>query len=370
MFDALSAPLGAKIAGLSPLATRSAAVIAWVEPERSFVELAWRHFGLTVATLGLYVFWARAEARRELHRCIHVSGRPLDYSGTGREGLISFAIALLITFALVGMFLSYVAPAIAASGQGDGSAAFAVSFRWQRLMISLPLVFLLGSVAYRKRKQVLRRTWWAGQRFDLTGQAWSYAWLHFWTAFLVPLTLGWAAPWRADLLDRRKTREMCYGGRQFQVQHSLRPIYRWFAIMWFGGIAIYLTTVTTLGFTIGHEILNARDTLNFAPLLAPGVAVKGMMVVIAGLIPFTLLATSYQAAWLEHQVSGVGYGDAALKLQLPKLAFVRVSLASAVLKVGTLGLFAAVADARLARFVIDHMSVRGEIETPGKVTQG
>ena len=102
-------------------------------------------------------------------------------------------------------------------GSGGASEARAAlsSFRIQRLAITLPLIFLLGSVVYRKRKQILRRTWWRGQHFDLDGQPYAYALQHFWTAFLVPLTLGWAGPWRASKLERRKINEMHIGGQRF-----------------------------------------------------------------------------------------------------------------------------------------------------------
>ncbi len=338
--------------------------IAWVEPSTSFLQQALRHIALIFATCGLYIFWARAEARRSMHRCIHVAGRPLDYTGTGREGFVSFLIAALtMIIALEAVYL-YIGPSLASGGARDAVSLTGGQYRWQRLTITLPLLFLLGSVAYRKRQHILRRTWWAGERFDLSGQAWGYAWVHFWTAFLVPVTLGWAAPWRAHALEKRKTNETVHGPRTFHATHSLRDLYKTFAVFWFGGIAIYLVTVLSLGFTIGNEIIGALNTLSINPLLAPGVLTKGLMIAITGLLPFTLLATAYQGAWLEHQMSGIALGDARLKLCLPKLAFVGYSVENAILKVGTLGLLGGVADARMARFIVAHMSVEGTLASP------
>ena len=343
--------------------------ITWIEPDESFLQLTLRHIALILATCGLYLFWARAEARRKLHRCIHVGGRPLDYTGTGHEAFISFVIAALTAIVMMQAFFFFVKPALLAGGDASGGGFIGNTFRWQRLSISLPLVFLLGSVAYRKRQHILRRTWWAGQRFDLSGQAWGYAWTHFWTAFLVPLTLGWAAPWRAHALEKRKTQETRHGTRMLGAVHSVKSLYATFAVFWFGGITIYLATVFTLGLTIGHEIIAATDTLSLTPLLGPGVATKGVMIAMAGVLPLALLATAYQGAWLEHQVSGIVFQDARLKLRLPKLAFVGFCIENAVLKVGTLGLLAPVADARMARFLIAHLSVEGELTAPSHCAQ-
>jgi uncharacterized membrane protein YjgN (DUF898 family) len=333
--------------------------IAWIDPEESFLQQAMRHMALIVATCGLYVFWARADARRSIHRAIHVAGRPLDYSGTGRESFISFIIALLTMIVTIEAIYLYAAPSLSASGAREIISIGGGQYRWHRLTISLPLLFLLGSVAYRKRQHILRRTWWGGERFDLSGHAWRYAWTHFWTAFLVPLTLGWAAPWRAHTLEKRKTNETFHGPRTFHAAHALRDLYKTFAVFWFGGVAIYLATVLSLGIAIGDHILAAVHTLSLKPLLATGVLTKGLMIVIAGLIPFSLLATAYQGAWLEHQMSGIACGDARLRLRLPKLPFVGYSIENAVLKVGTLGLLGGLADARMARFIVAHLSLEG-----------
>jgi uncharacterized membrane protein YjgN (DUF898 family) len=367
MFDASSALSSERPLVMSPAGDASG--IIWIEPSESFLQLTLRHIALIVATCGLYLFWARAEARRKLHRCIHVGGRPLDYSGTGHEAFISFVIAALTAIIMVQAFFFFVKPALIG---GDGSAASDLiggDFRWHRLSISLPLVFLLGSVAYRKRQHILRRTWWAGQRFDLSGQPWSYAWTHFWTAFLVPITLGWAAPWRAHALEKRKTSETVHGTQTFQAAHSLKSLYATFAVFWFGGITIYLITVLSLGITIGHEIIAATNTLSIKPLLGPGVVVKGVMIAMAGILPLTLLATAYQGAWLEHQVSGIVFQNARLTLKLPKFAFVGFCIENAILKVGTLGLLAPVADARMARFVIAHLTVEGALTPPPLLLQ-
>lgn len=324
-------------------------LISFIEPDESFLSQSIRNFGLTLATLGFYSFWARAEAKRQLHRSIRIGGQRLDYTGTGRESLVGFLLGTLTTVVLVSTFLHFYTKTGVTGEQAR--AAFA-DFRFQRLFVSLPLMFLLGSVVYRKRKHMLRRTWWRGQHFDLDGQPWAYAAQHFWTAFLVPLSLGWAAPWRASWLARRKIRDMHLGAHRFSAVGSVAPLYRAFAALWFGGGVLYFATMVLLGVTIGTPLLTALGTLTFAPLQQPGVISTGLGVITVGLSPVLGFILYYRAAWIEHQISSLVFNNVRLRLELPKARFAGLMLWNGFIKIISFGAFAPVADAALARFVI------------------
>lgn len=327
--------------------------IAFVEPHESFLALSIRNFGLTLATLGFYSFWARAEARQHLHRSIRIGGRPLDYTGTGNEAFGSFVLGMMVAVIVLIAFLTIFTQSSSAAG-GEGLAVFA-GMRWQRLTISLPLLFLLGSVVYRRRKHTLRRTWIGGQNFDLEGRPWSYALQHFWTAFLVPATLGWAAPWRSSQLEQRKIREMRFGDVRFTSVPNVGPLYRAFAILWFGGGTAYVATMILLGLSIGPEVLASIEMRSLHPLLQSGSAGTALFILGVGLSPVILLLTYYRAAWIEHQVSSLAVGDMRLNLKLPKFRFALLMLWGAALKILSLGAFSPVADAQLVRFLIGHV---------------
>ena len=336
----------------STRAATLAPLITFVEPEESFLSLSIRNFGLTLATLGFYSFWARAEARRQLHRSIHIGGQQLDYTGTGREAFVAFLLGTLTTVIFMSCFVFF----FLKSGASAGEARAAISnFRIQRLFITLPLLFLLGSVVYRKRKQILRRTWWRGQHFDLDGQPWAYAIQHFWSAFLVPLTLGWAGPWRASWLERRKINEMHLGAKRFQAVHDLRPLYRAFAALWFGGGVIYVATMVLVGFTIGPQVLQALGQQTLLPLLEPATLSTGLTVLAVGLSPVVGFLLYYRAAWLEHQISSLVFDGVRLRLDLPKVRFAGMMLWHGFVKIISFGAFQPVADAALARFIISRI---------------
>ncbi len=330
-------------------------LITFTEPAESFLSLSIRNFGLTLTTLGFYSFWARAEARKQLHRALRINGQPLDYTGTGREACIAFLMGLATTGIIVSLFVFF----FVKSGGGTGQFRNSINeFRYQRLLITLPMLFLLGSVAYRKRKEILRRTWWRGQHFDLDGQPWAYAFQHFWTAFLVPLTLGWAGPWRASWLERRKINEMCLGTQRFQAVGGVTSLYRAFAALWFGGGTIYVATMVLIGLTIGDEVLTAVSMQTLTPLMNTRTLTTGAYVLAIGLTPVIGFILFYRAAWIEHQISNLVIDGQRLDLKLPKWRFAGLMLWNSLVKLVSFGAFAPVADAALVRFIVARITSR------------
>ena len=101
--------------------------------------------------------------RRHLWSHTSVDGDALEYTGTAKELLIGFLIALAI---LVPIYLVY----------------FFIGLEAERLQAfaSIPLVlffYLFYQFAmYRARRYRLSRTVWRGVRFWMTGSGWSYAW--------------------------------------------------------------------------------------------------------------------------------------------------------------------------------------------------
>lgn len=328
--------------------------IAWVEPSEPVALFALRTFGLTLATFGAYAFWARVENRQRLLGAVEIDGKRLSYHGRGIEGFVSFLVAAVLT--VVGVTSFFVLAR--AKGIDVSDLAFG-SFRWQRLWITLPLLFLLGSVTYRKRHHILKRLQLGGSPFRLTGEAWSYAWLHFWTAFLVPLTVGLAAPWRAMRLERRKINEMAHGPIKFRYLGRPMTIYKSFACVWLGGGVTYLVTVIALAIVVGPELVASLEARSLAPLKAPGIAHKGLLVVGLGLIPFMTATAIYRAVWVRHQISSIGFAGGQLKLDLPILRFAVITLVGTIVKLVTFGAAGPVVDQIMMRLAIQNLQVEG-----------
>ncbi len=331
--------------------------ITWVEPAENIWRVSLQSFGLTLMTFGVYHFWGQAEARRRMTGAVHVNGQPLDHTGTGLEAFISFVLGTVIAVSITATFFLMMQGA-----PGNGIEGMR-QIRWQRLTISLPLLFLLGSVVYRRRQHILRRTWLDGKRFDLSGHAWAYAAQHFWMAFLVPLTLGWAAPWRTSRLQAIKIADMHHGSTRFFAKTELKPLYKAFAMLWFGGGFLYFATLVILSLNIGPQLVSAIHGLSLAPLDDADVIRRGLIILALGGVPLALVLLNYRKAMLEHQVSSIAFDGGRLRMTLPFGGYMWLTLSNIVLKFGSIGAFAPVAEVRTTRYLVEHLRIEGRLPT-------
>jgi uncharacterized membrane protein YjgN (DUF898 family) len=165
---------------------------------RDFRKIAMRGAGLELVTLGFYRFWLATDMRRHLWSHTEVGGDHAEYTGTAKELLIGFLVALAI---LVPVYVAY----FLAGLEAERLQAFA----------SIPMFLFLYLFAqfalYRARRYRLSRTVWRGLRFAMGGSGWAYAWRAGLWGLLVMVTFGLALPWRNAALERFKMRNTRYG---------------------------------------------------------------------------------------------------------------------------------------------------------------
>jgi uncharacterized membrane protein YjgN (DUF898 family) len=179
-------------------ATDLASPVAFTGVRGEFRRLVMRGALLELITLGFYRFWLATDMRRHLWSHTSVGGDSPEYTGTAKELLIGFLVALAI---LVPVYLVYFFIGI----EAERYQAFA----------SVPLVlffYLFAQFAiYRARRYRLTRTIWRGVRFWMSGSGWSYAWrAGLWTLLAI-VTLGFALPWCQAALERYKMRHTFFG---------------------------------------------------------------------------------------------------------------------------------------------------------------
>lgn len=140
-----------------------------VEAPVVFTGLRGDFFGLVLAgglmqlvTVGFYRFWLVTDIRRHLWRHTRIGADALEYTGTARELLIGFLVALAV---LAPVYVLYFLGGLIA----EEVETFA----------SIPLVLVLyvfgHYAAYRARRYRMTRTSLRGLRFWMTGSAFAYA---------------------------------------------------------------------------------------------------------------------------------------------------------------------------------------------------
>ena len=166
-----------------------------------FRRLVLRGGLLELITLGFYRFWLATDMRRHLWANTALDGDAAEYTGTGKELLLGFLMAVAI---LAPLYIGYFLLGI----EAESLQAFA----------SVPLValfYLFSQFAiYRARRYRLTRTVWRGVRFWMTGSGWAYALRASLWALAVLLTFGLLLPWRTAALERYKMNHSHYGELQ------------------------------------------------------------------------------------------------------------------------------------------------------------
>lgn len=321
--------------------------IAWTQPPGSLERLALRNALLALITFGVHSFWGKVALRRRLWASVSLDGRPFAYTGTVRDLLIPALVAggvlLLIAAAIVLIkLLAIPTPKPRPSP-------------W-RLLVTLPLVFMIGLRLWRARAYLLAHTLWSGQSGQLHGSAGPYAVLHLGTMLAMPLTLGWILPWRQTTMARRMWEATEIAGRRFTFTRDATPLYRRLIPVWLGLIGIYLAAVLAIAFTMGPKVVAAHQTWTMPALAAQEV---GVLVAIAllSLFALTALFAWYRATQLSVLVGSLRMDGERLTLRLSSRAFVRLLVENMALKVFSLGLLAGLAEVRLARHLVERLEM-------------
>jgi uncharacterized membrane protein YjgN (DUF898 family) len=296
-------------------ATVSAAQIASVAPTggiihfrgqaRRFWQLLAHGATLLTCTLGIYRFWLTTDIRRFLWANTELAGESFEYTGTARELLLGFLIAIAILVPLYAAFF------LLALGIGELAS-----------LIGLLVLTLLGQYAvYRARRYRLTRTVFRGVRFHQSGSAWRYAVcaLLWWT--LIALTVGLAYPFAQSRLERFKMRNTFFGDLPGRFEGSgVRLLLRGF-VLWVLAIVPLVGGLFAMLFAINWGALanaSARDDLsNWLEVsgLAAAVVYAGLATLWL-LLSFALLYPIFQAMVLRWWASGLRFGDVVVTSRL------------------------------------------------------
>jgi uncharacterized membrane protein YjgN (DUF898 family) len=189
---------------------------------------------LGLVTLGFYRFWGKTRLRRYLWGRIGFDGDAFEYTGTAKELLIGFlvAIAVLIPLSMLASAAELAFPTdevlIVLSGTVQG----------------LSIMFLVQFAIYRARRYRLTRTQWRGIRAGQTGSAVRYAFVAMGLYILLGITFGLAYPVLRTALQRYRTENTWLGTERFFFQGRAGKLFwRWF-LAW-------LLLIPTLGLSYG-----------------------------------------------------------------------------------------------------------------------
>jgi uncharacterized membrane protein YjgN (DUF898 family) len=265
---------------------------------QAFWWLVARGAVLLMLTLGIYRFWLTTDIRRFLWSGTELAGDSFEYTGTARELLLGFLVAIA---ALVPVNAAIF---LLALSTGDVLG-----------LVGLLLLTVLGQYAlYRARRYRLTRTVFRGVRFHQTGSAWHYACCAMWWWTLTLLTLGLAYPFAQARLERFKMRHTFFGSLPGRFEASGLQLLLRGALLWFLAVVPSIAGIAATFLAVDWNVLLAAsgsdDTLSW--LDGSGVASATVLAGLTGawlLLSLAILYPVFQAILLRWWASGLRFGN-------------------------------------------------------------
>lgn len=325
------------------------------EPEVSF-EGQWDEFVpivamnilLTIVTLGIYRFWAKARERRYLWSRTRFIDDTLEWTGTGLEMFRGFIVVMALLIPLF-LFARFGFAAMAARGYDAAAAVLLTS-------LYLGVAYLGGVATFRVLRYKLSRTRWHGIRGGSDDAGWRYGVELLWRYAVGFLTFGLATPWVMTSLWRRRWNAMSYGSEDITVARG--PATRHLMIRW---LAIYVVLITAIVVTAVTGSLAVAQIArgggeagwNVGAIILSGVALY---------ILLSLASLAFYAKFYRIMLERTSWAGLTLVFTARSRDWLMLVLGNIVLVVCTLGLGKAFVRYRTWAFFVRHLEGQGQVD--------
>ncbi|MGB7406612.1 MAG: YjgN family protein [Pacificimonas sp.] len=318
---------------------------------QEFLPIAVTNLLLTIVTLGVYRFWAKARERRYFWSRTRFVDDTLEWTGTGLEMLIGFIVVMVVLVPIL-IFFQYGLVGLASRGQGTLAAIIGVT-------LYAALFYLMGVATYRALRYRLSRTRWHGIRGGSDDGGWGYGLQAMWRYAVAGLTLGLLTPWAQSTLWRKRWGRMSFGTDPIRLTGARLPsgLLPRFLLIYLSPLlmALVVGVLGIFGSLIGVAV-GGLDPQNPSILVIGFLAILAIYLVIP-LMTLAYYAKLYRAMIGETHWSGLDFAFTANTWDWLKLIFGHIGLVIITLGFGLLFI-----GYRNWSFFVRHLDARGVIE--------
>lgn len=323
---------------------------------RDYLPIALSNLALTVVTLGIYRFWAKARERRYLWSHTRFIDDRLEWTGTGRELFFGFLIVMLL-FTVPLLALNFLLQAMILRGQQAAAGGIFI-------LLYMFLLYLAGFARYRALRYRLSRTYWHGIRGGAEDPGFRYGLSALWKPVVGLLAMGFMIPWSMCSLWNERWRAMSFGPNRFHSDAEFSPLmWRWVIVLFSPfiliilGVIIAVIVFATIGANGGLQRLENPDP---GAMVTIGVLVIGFVIGIYALIG--ILGIGYYAAYFRLCIGRLRLGGLGFEFTARSKHWLLLFLGDIALVAGTLGIGIAFLGYRHWSFFIRHMGATGEVD--------
>lgn len=305
---------------------------------RGYLGIALTNLALTIVTLGIFRFWAKARERRYLWANTRLLEGELEWSGTGSEMLIGFLFALPVFI-----------PIIIAVGIGVPVAAAKLPWYWIAAVAVAAYAifyFFVSFARFRALRYRLGRTWWHGIRGGGSESGLGYAAKALGYYAAAALSLGILFPWTQAKLWNQRWQSMSFGSIPIEAAMTTETIRLSWAAVW-------------ICFTIGNAVLTL--------ITIPGIVVygPGAPQLVLPLLIYAAMALAYLAflsAFYRSAIDGLSYGELTFTLDADFNDWLVFYFKTILLTIGTLGVAMLFYSYRKWLFFVSRLEVHGDLD--------
>ncbi len=316
---------------------------------RQFAPIAFTNLLLCIVTLGLYLFWARTRERRFLWSNTRFIDDRLEWTGTGRELLIGYSLALLL-FALPLTLIQFWMQALALRGHAGAAGAIG-------LVLYLALLVMAGIAIFRALRYRLSRTFWHGIRGGSDDQGFVFGFGYLWRTLIGMIAFGLLIPWSMISLWNRRWNAMSFGPMQFQSSARFQPIFLRFLLFYL----LPLILVFVVGFVMATGAVVLPSVSGKLPDGFSTIIVGFFLAYIVFFVVLGLIALSFYAAYFREAVGHLSLGELEFAFTATTWDWFKLVLGNGALIFLTLGIGYIFIGYRNWTFFIRHIRAYGEI---------
>jgi len=303
---------------------------------QEYLGIAVTNLLLTIVTLGIYRFWAKARERRYLWANTQIIDDELEWTGTGGEMFIGFLMVM-------GVFVGWAALVMGGAallGQWFmvvGIVAFYIFILWA-----------FGFAQFRALRYRLSRTYWRGIRGGSDSNGVGYGWTALGNNFVAGLTLGIATP-RAIVNNwNDRVRAMSFGPHMLDSDVDTKGLQsRWMMIY-----VVYIGFGVLMAIAGPEPVAGAEPTFDAIAIVPTLLLLVGLAVVMV-----SFWALFFRKAAETFEVGGLTAGFEVSTVEWFKFYGKLIGLT-----IITLGFGALMWGYWRWQFVMDRLELYGEID--------
>lgn len=316
---------------------------------REFAPIAFTNLLLTIVTLGVYSFWAKARVRRYLWSRTRFVDERLEWTGTGLELFVGYILAFVLMIVPVGAINLLLQGVLLRGHQG---AAISIG-----LILYIALLYLVGVARFRALRYRLSRTFWHGIRGGSDDQGFRYGLSYLWRSLAGMLAAGLLIPWSMTTLWNRRWGAMSFGDRRFAATARSGKLMPRFLLFYLAPILL-LIVLLVAGVIAGAFGAAFTRGGGGDPRESPGFMLTIILAAIAFYIVFFgvfgLIALVFYAAFFREAVGALTLGETRFAFTARTKDWVKLFLGNIGIVLATLGIGLIFLPYRNWKFFVDH----------------